>query len=63
MPDNVVMFQLLLHLTFVLSALMLAVTDRISAHGFFAVHTPGSEKSGEDGDDAVAAARLTDRGG
>jgi uncharacterized protein (TIGR00645 family) len=30
MPDHAIMWQLLLHLTFVVSALMLAVTDRIS---------------------------------
>ena len=30
LADNAVMWQLLLHLTFVLSALLLAVTDRIS---------------------------------
>jgi uncharacterized protein (TIGR00645 family) len=30
MPDHAVMWQLLLHLTFVLSALLLAVTDRVS---------------------------------
>src|ERR1700730_4934888 len=29
-PDNAVMWQLLLHLTFVLSALLLALTDRVS---------------------------------
>ncbi len=29
-PDNAVMWQLLLHLTFVFSALLLAITDRIS---------------------------------
>ena len=29
-PDNTIMWQLLLHLTFVLSALLLAITDRIS---------------------------------
>jgi uncharacterized protein (TIGR00645 family) len=30
MPDHAIMWQLLLHLTFVVSALMLAITDRIS---------------------------------
>src|ERR1700753_830686 len=31
MPDHAIMWQLLLHLTFVLSALLLAVTDHISS--------------------------------
>ena len=30
MPDNAIMWQVLLHLTFVVSALLLAITDRIS---------------------------------
>jgi uncharacterized protein (TIGR00645 family) len=42
MPDHAVMWQLLLHLTFVFSALLLAVTDRISNQTAIAasLHSP-----------------------
>lgn len=61
LPDNVVMWQVLLHLAFVFSALMLAVTDRISMQGFFTAHAPRKEKTAAGGTDA-AAASLIDRG-
>jgi uncharacterized protein (TIGR00645 family) len=61
LPNNVVMWQLLLHITFVLSALLLAVTDRVSTQGFLAAHAPRREKSSEDGEDGVAAG-LPERG-
>jgi hypothetical protein len=54
------MWQLLLHLTFVVSALLLAVTDRISTQGSSAAHASRREKSGEDGADPITS--LVDRG-
>jgi uncharacterized protein (TIGR00645 family) len=48
MPDHAIMWQLLLHLTFVLSALLLAVTDRISSQT--ATEILSSHRSGDDGD-------------
>jgi uncharacterized protein (TIGR00645 family) len=52
MPDHVIMWQLLLHLTFVLSALLLAVTDHISSRTAVAVaaHSPKTYRSSDDGD-------------
>jgi len=52
MPDHVIMWQLLLHLTFVLSALLLAVTDHISSRTAVAVaaHSPKTYRSNDDGD-------------
>jgi uncharacterized protein (TIGR00645 family) len=52
-PDNAVMWQLLLHLTFVLSALLLALTDRISTQSAAdarAVRHQISRGSNADGD-------------
>jgi hypothetical protein len=52
-PDNAVMWQLLLHLTFVLSALLLALTDRVSTQSAAdarAVRNQNSRGSGADGD-------------
>jgi uncharacterized protein (TIGR00645 family) len=56
MPDNAIMWQVLLHLTFVLSALLLAVTDRISNQTAIAAsaHTSQNHHSSEDGN-AIAA--------
>jgi uncharacterized protein (TIGR00645 family) len=48
MPDHAIMWQLLLHLTFVLSALLLAVTDRISSQT--ATQILSAHRSGDDGD-------------
>jgi uncharacterized protein (TIGR00645 family) len=52
MPDHAIMWQLLLHLTFVLSALLLAVTDHISSRTAVAVaaHSPKSYRSSDDGE-------------
>jgi uncharacterized protein (TIGR00645 family) len=52
MPDHAVMWQLLLHLTFVFSALLLAVTDRISTQTATAVaaHSSRHLRSRDDGD-------------
>jgi uncharacterized protein (TIGR00645 family) len=52
MPDHAIMWQLLLHLTFVLSALLLAVTDHISSRTAVAVaaHSLKNYRSGDDGD-------------
>jgi uncharacterized protein (TIGR00645 family) len=51
MPDHAVMWQLLLHLTFVFSALLLAITDRISNQTAIAasLHSPKSHRASEDG--------------
>ena len=52
-PDNAVMWQLLLHLTFVLSALLLALTDRVSTQSAAdarAVRHQNSRGSSADGD-------------
>jgi uncharacterized protein (TIGR00645 family) len=56
MPDNAIMWQVLLHLTFVLSALLLAVTDRISNQTAIAAtaHASQNHHSSEDGN-AIAA--------
>src|SRR3984885_2263588 len=56
MPDNTIMWQVLLHLTFVLSALLLAVTDRISNQTAIAAtaHTSQNHHPSEDGN-AIAA--------
>ena len=56
MPDNAIMWQVLLHLTFVLSALLLAVTDRISNQTAIAAtaYTSQNHHSSEDGN-AIAA--------
>jgi uncharacterized protein (TIGR00645 family) len=52
MPDHAIMWQLLLHLTFVLSALLLAVTDHISSRSAIAAaaNSSKSHRSHEDGD-------------
>jgi uncharacterized protein (TIGR00645 family) len=52
MPDHAIMWQLLLHLTFVLSALLLAVTDHISSRTAVAVaaHSLKSYPSSDDGE-------------
>src|ERR1700722_16773003 len=44
MPDHTVMWQLLLHLTFVFSALLLAITDRISNQTAIAASLHSSKK-------------------
>ena len=52
MPDNAIMWQLLLHLTFVVSALLLAVTDRISNQTAtaLAAHSSKGHRASEDGE-------------
>jgi uncharacterized protein (TIGR00645 family) len=59
MPDNAIMWQLLLHLTFVLSALLLAVTDRISVQTSIstAAHSSQNNRSSDDGEVAAASSR------
>ena len=59
MPDNAIMWQLLLHLTFVLSALLLAVTDRISTQTSIATaaHSSRVHPSSNDGEVAAASSR------
>jgi uncharacterized protein (TIGR00645 family) len=55
MPDHAVMWQLLLHLTFVFSALLLAWTDRISNQTAIAAATYSSRNHGSHTDgDAIA---------
>jgi uncharacterized protein (TIGR00645 family) len=55
MPDNAIMWQVLLHLTFVVSALLLAVTDRISNQTAIAstAHSSQNHHSREDGEAIV----------
>jgi uncharacterized membrane protein YqhA len=48
--DNAVMWQLLLHLTFVLSALLLAVTDRIATRSAAAARLAPNPRLRDDGD-------------
>ena len=58
MPDHAIMWQVLLHLTFVISALLLAITDRISTQTAAATTAPSTtdnHRSSADGD--VIAAR------
>jgi uncharacterized protein (TIGR00645 family) len=57
MPDHAIMWQLLLHLTFVLSALLLAVTDHISSRTAVAVaaHSAKNYRSSGDGDAVEAS--------
>jgi uncharacterized protein (TIGR00645 family) len=50
MPDHAIMWQLLLHLTFVLSALLLAITDRISSLTAATPVSPQNHRSSNDGD-------------
>jgi uncharacterized protein (TIGR00645 family) len=50
MPDHAIMWQLLLHLTFVVSALLLAVTDRISNQTATAMRSSKDRHSSEDGE-------------
>jgi uncharacterized protein (TIGR00645 family) len=55
MPDHAVMWQLLLHLTFVISALLLAWTDRISNQTAIAAAAYSSQNHGSHKDgDAIA---------
>jgi uncharacterized protein (TIGR00645 family) len=56
MPDNAIMWQVVLHITFVLSALLLAVTDRISNQTAIAATTHSSQnhRSSDDGSPVVA---------
>jgi len=61
LPNNVVMRQLLLHLTFVFSALMLAVTDRISTQAATAARFVVDRHSNTDGKDAAGTSRLADQ--
>jgi uncharacterized protein (TIGR00645 family) len=60
-PDHTVMWQLLLHLTFVFSALMLAVTDRISTQSAMATRALPDHDSHAHGENAAATSRLADR--
>jgi uncharacterized protein (TIGR00645 family) len=57
MPDHAIMWQLLLHLTFVVSALLLAVTDRISNQTAAALHSSKDYRSSEDGEIATPSRR------
>ena len=57
MPDHAIMWQLLLHLTFVVSALLLAVTDRISNQTATALHSSKDHRSSEDGEIASPSRR------
>jgi uncharacterized protein (TIGR00645 family) len=57
MPDHAIMRQLLLHLTFVVSALLLAVTDRISNQTAIAPHSSKDHRSSEDGEIASPGRR------
>jgi uncharacterized membrane protein YqhA len=59
MPDHAIMWQLLLHLTFVVSALLLAVTDRISNQTatVVAMHSAKVHRSSEDGEIATPGRR------
>ena len=57
MPDHAIMWQLLLHLTFVVSALLLAVTDRISNQTATALHSSKDHRSSEDGEIASPGRR------
>jgi uncharacterized protein (TIGR00645 family) len=52
MPDHAIMWQLLLHLTFVLSALLLAVTDHVSSRTAIAAaeNSSKSHRSSDDGE-------------
>ena len=61
LPNNVVMRQLLLHLTFVFSALMLAVTDRISTQAATGARSFVDRHSNTDGKDAAGTSRLADQ--
>ena len=58
-PDNAIMWQLLLHLAFVVSALLLAVTDRISTQTSIATaaHSSRIHPSSNDGEVAAASSR------
>ena len=58
MPDNAIMWQVVLHITFVLSALLLAVTDRISNQTAIAAttHPPPNHRSSDDGEAVVPSA-------
>jgi uncharacterized protein (TIGR00645 family) len=56
MPDNAIMWQVVLHITFVLSALLLAVTDRISNQTAIAAASDSqNHRSSDDGDAVVAS--------
>jgi uncharacterized membrane protein YqhA len=57
MPDHAIMWQLLLHLSFVVSALLLAVTDRISNQTAIAPHSSKDHRSSEDGEIASPGRR------
>lgn len=61
MPDHAVMWQLLLHLTFVFSALLLALTDRISNQTAIAAATYSSKNQGSSKDGDVIAVTPTRR--
>ncbi len=58
MPDNAIMWQLLLHLTFVLSALLLAVTDRISTQTATELRISHDDRSSEDGNVPAATSSI-----
>ena len=57
LPDNAIMWQLLLHLTFVLSALLLAITDRISTRTATELRVSHDPRSSEDGEVATITSR------
>jgi uncharacterized protein (TIGR00645 family) len=56
-PDNAIMWQVVLHITFVVSALLLAVTDRISNQTALASteHSSPDHHSSEDGEAVVGS--------
>ena len=56
-PDNAIMWQVVLHITFVVSALLLAVTDRISNQTALAstMHSSPDHHSSEDGETVVTS--------
>ena len=58
LPDHVVMWQLLLHLTFVVSALLLALTDRISTEAALVGRLGNGHDSDAHAKDVVAGSRL-----
>jgi uncharacterized protein (TIGR00645 family) len=62
LPDHTVMWQLLLHLTFVFSALILAVTDRISTEAATTARSVQGHGSKPEGKEAAAiATRFADQ--
>jgi uncharacterized protein (TIGR00645 family) len=60
MPDNAIMWQVVLHITFVLSALLLALTDRIS-NQTAAAAAGHSSQNGHSSEDRNAVAANSNR--